>query len=253
MERCTRGKTIIVSAQLSPSSAGTIAETLSVGVFRPCENCPHWTELDAGRWPTWRRAVAYVRSGGQAVAPDCRRPAVMPGKNSRNSPNSQNPITFENAIGYAAINAHHNRFDITGSEKNGLDMVEDPARGPSWSVNFRASQNDCRMRRSSSAIRSPDAIRKRRRKHSYQTPSRSLSRRRQSRNGSIAPLLDLSKNAFVVIVGPSAPLSTKLFDFNVNAVSGYIAMNTDALIHTAMEGGAVSAMRPHGRFLTLMR
>ena len=72
-------------------------------------------------------------------------------------------------------------------------------------------------------------------------------------NGSIAPLLDLSKNAFVVIVGPSAPLSTKLFDFNVNAVSGYIAMNTDALIHTVMEGGAVSAMRPHGRFLTLMR
>ena len=72
-------------------------------------------------------------------------------------------------------------------------------------------------------------------------------------NGSIAPLLDLSKNAFVVIVGPSAPLSTKLFDFNVNAVSGYVAMNTDALIHTAMEGGAVSAMRLHGRFLTLMR
>ena len=65
--------------------------------------------------------------------------------------------------------------------------------------------------------------------------------------------LDLSKNAFVIIVGPSAPLSAKLFDFNVNAVSGYIAMNTDALIHTVMEGGAVSAMRPHGRFLTLMR
>ena len=63
----------------------------------------------------------------------------------------------------------------------------------------------------------------------------------------------LAKNAFVVIVGPSAPLSTNLFDFNVNAFSGYVAMNTDALIHTAMEGGAVSAIRPHGRFLTLMR
>jgi len=160
---------------------------------------------------------------------------------------------FENAIGYAAINAHHNRFNVTGSEKNGLDMVEDfgektvvigqfpglAKRLPGAAVIERNPRPGCYPEEAAETLL-PKA------EHVIITAS-AIS------NGSIAPLLDLAANAFVVIVGPSAPLSTKLFDFGVDAISGFVAMNTDALIHTAMEGGAVAAMRPHGRFLTLTR
>ena len=159
----------------------------------------------------------------------------MQGKNLRNSPNSQNHITFLKTQSDTRLSTHTQSIRYNGIGKRSR-YVEDQARGPSWSVNFRASQNDCRMRRSSNAIRAPDAIRKRRRKHSYQTPSRSLSRRRQSRTArspsSRSSKTHLSSSSVQV------RLSAKLFDFNVNAVSGYIAMNTDALIHTVMEGGA---------------
>ncbi len=253
MERCTRGKTIIVSAQLSPSSAGTIAETLSDGVSGRAETVLiglNWT-LVVGPLGV---GLSHSPVRGTSGCSGLPAPGSYAGqKLAELAKLTKSDNVFENAIGYAAINAHHNRFDITGSEKNGLDMVEDHGertvvvgqfpglakRLPNAAIIERDPRPGCYPEEAAETLL-PNA------KQVIITAS-AIS------NGSIAPLLNLSKNAFVIIVGPSAPLSTKLFDFNVNAVSGYIAINTDALIHTAMEGGAVSAMRPHGRFLTLMR
>jgi uncharacterized protein (DUF4213/DUF364 family) len=72
-------------------------------------------------------------------------------------------------------------------------------------------------------------------------------------NGSLAGLLPIARHAFVALVGPSCPLNPLLFEFGIDAISGFVVCNTTALLNAAMEGGAVAAMRPHGRFLTLTR
>ena len=252
MERCTRGKTIIVSAQLFPSSAGTIAETLSDGVSGRAEIVLiglNWT-LVVGPLGL---GLSHSPVRGTSGCSGLPAPGSYAGqKLAELAKLTKSYNVFENAIGYAAINAHHNRSDITGSKKRsryGRRPRREDRRGRSIS-GPRKTIAECGDHRTRSAPRmlsgrgGGNTLTKRQAGH-YHASAIS--------NGSIAPLLDLSKNAFVIIVGPSAPLSAKLFDFNVNAVSGYIAMNTDALIHTVMEGGAVSAMRPHGRFLTLMR
>ena len=160
---------------------------------------------------------------------------------------------FETAIGYAALNAHYNRFDLKGQEINGLDMVEDHGektvvigkfpglsrRLPNAAIIERNPGPGCYPEEAAELLL-PNA------KQVIITAS-TIS------NGSIELLLKFAKNAFVVIVGPSAPLSTKLFDFGVDIISGFVTINTKAIIHTVMEGGTVAAMRPYGRFLTLKR
>ncbi len=160
---------------------------------------------------------------------------------------------FEQSIGYAAINAFHNRFDLEGSDINGLDLIEDfgkrtvvigqfpglTTRVPNAAVIERDPRPGC-YPESAAADLLPNA------KHVLITASALT-------NGSFSDLLPFAKDAHIVLVGPSAPLSPTLFDWGINAICGFVARNTEALLRTIMEGGAVAAMRPHGRFLTLER
>ena len=166
---------------------------------------------------------------------------------------TQSQNVFETAIGHAALNAHHNRFDMEGLETNGLDMVEDHGektvvigrfpnlskRLPNAAIIERNPSQGC-YPEEAAEILLPNA-------EQVIITASAIS------NGSIEPLLKLAKNAFVAIVGPSAPLSTKLLDFGVDIISGFVPTDTQAIIQAIMEGGAVAAMRPHGRFLTLTR
>ena len=168
-----------------------------------------------------------------------------------NLTNSEN--VFEKSIGYAAINAFHNRFDLEGNDTNGLDLIQDfgkqtvvvgqfpglATRVPNAAVIERDSRMGC-YPESAAADLLPNA------KHVLITASALT-------NGSLSDLLSFTKDAHIVLVGPSAPLSPTLFDWGVNAICGFVAKNTEALLRTVMEGGAVAAMRPHGRFLTLER
>ncbi|PPR60805.1 MAG: hypothetical protein CFH10_01376 [Alphaproteobacteria bacterium MarineAlpha4_Bin2] len=160
---------------------------------------------------------------------------------------------FEQAIGFAAINAHHNRFDLEGNDKNGLDLIEDHGertvvigqfpglshRMPNAAVIERDPRPGC-YPESAAADLLPNAT-------NVLITASSLT------NGSLANLLALATNAYVVLVGPSAPLSPILFHHGIDAISGFIARDCDMLMRTVMEGGAVRAMKPHGRFLTLER
>lgn len=160
---------------------------------------------------------------------------------------------FEQAIGHAAINAHHNRFDLTGVEQNGLDLIEDRGektvivgqfpglakRVPNAAVIERRPRPGCYPEEAAETLL-PAA-------EQVLITASALS------NGSLGHLLSLARNSFVVIVGPSAPLTPILFEFGIDAVCGFSANNTEALLRMVMEGGAVAAMRPHGRFLTLLR
>ena len=160
---------------------------------------------------------------------------------------------FEQSIGYAAINAFYNRFDLEGNCTNGLDLIQDfgkqtvvvgkfpglATRVPNAAVIERDPRPGC-YPESAAADLLPNA------KHVLITASALT-------NGSLSDLLPFATDAHIVLVGPSAPLSPTLFDWGVNAICGFVAKNTEALLRTVMEGGAVAAMRPHGRFLTLER
>jgi uncharacterized protein len=160
---------------------------------------------------------------------------------------------FEQAIGYAAINAHHNRFDLQGSEVNGLDLIQDHGeqtvvigqfpglkkRVPNAAVIDREPRPGCYPEEAAADL--------------LPVAKQVLITGSALTNGSLVGLLPLARQAFVALVGPSCPLSPLLFEFGIDAISGFVVRNTEALLHAAMEGGAVAAMRPHGRFLTLVR
>lgn len=160
---------------------------------------------------------------------------------------------FEQAIGYAAINAHHNRFDLEGSNKNGLDLIDDHGertvvigqfpglikRVPNAAVIEREPRPGCYPEEAASELL-PKA-------------EQVLITASALTNGSLENLLALCQHAFVALVGPSCPMSPILFSFGVDAISGFVVRNSEALLHGIMEGGSVTSMRPHGRFLTLIR
>jgi uncharacterized protein (DUF4213/DUF364 family) len=160
---------------------------------------------------------------------------------------------FEQAIGYAAINAHHNRFDLQGSEVNGLDLIEDYGeqtvvigqfpglmkRVPNAAIIEREPGPGCYPEEAAADL--------------LPAAKQVLITGSALTNGSLAGLLPIARQAFVALVGPSCPLNPLLFEFGIDAISGFVVRNTEALLHVAMEGGAVAAMRPHGRFLTLAR
>lgn len=160
---------------------------------------------------------------------------------------------FERAIAFAAINAHHNRFDMEGSEINGLDLIED--RGERTVVVGQFPGLDKRVPGAAVIERDP-------RPGCYpETAAGELLPKAEQvlitasalSNGTLESLLRLARNAFVVLVGPSAPLAPVLFESGIDAISGFVVRHAAALTQAVMEGGAVSAMRPHGRFVTLLR
>lgn len=161
---------------------------------------------------------------------------------------------FERAIAFAAVNAHHNRFDLEGDDGNGLDLIEDHGertvvigqfpglekRVPGAAVIERNPRPGCYPAEAAATLL-PKAV------HVLITAS-ALS------NGTLEPMLPLlPSGAFVALVGPSAPLTPALHDFGIDATSGFVARDVEPLMQVVMEGGAVSAMRQYGRFVTLSR
>lgn len=57
-------------------------------------------------------------------------------------------------------------------------------------------------------------------------------------NQTIDHLLGLcNSDAFVMVLGPSAPLSPIMFDYGVDVISGAVVNNIDAVLRTIMQGG----------------
>jgi len=55
-------------------------------------------------------------------------------------------------------------------------------------------------------------------------------------NHTIEKLLDLSKNSFIVLVGPTSPLSPVLFDYGVDVISGTRVVDAERAIRCISEG-----------------
>jgi uncharacterized protein (DUF4213/DUF364 family) len=59
-------------------------------------------------------------------------------------------------------------------------------------------------------------------------------------NHTVDRLLDLSKNSFVVIVGPTTPLSPVLFDYGADILAGVQVVEPDKTIHSISQGAIFS-------------
>jgi uncharacterized protein (DUF4213/DUF364 family) len=51
-------------------------------------------------------------------------------------------------------------------------------------------------------------------------------------------LLELSKNAFKVMVGPSTPMTPLSFELGIDALAGTVVLNADSVWQAAQEGAA---------------
>lgn len=160
---------------------------------------------------------------------------------------------FEQAIALAAINAHHNRLDCPGEAINGLDLIED--RGARTAIIGRFPSLESKLPGALVIEREPGP-------NDYPEDAAAdiLPNCEQVAitastllNGTLAGLLALAPNAYVVLVGPSAPLAPCLFARGVNAISGFIATDIPRLERVVAQGGAVRAMKQCGRNATIQK
>jgi hypothetical protein len=160
---------------------------------------------------------------------------------------------FEQAIAVASVNAHWNRFDIDAGAANGLDLIEN-----------RGKQTVVIGRFPGLADRLPGVAVVEREPRAGEYPEAALpSLLDRARfvavtasaivNGSMPDILALCRNAFVLVLGPTTPLSPALFDHGVDALCGFVARDVDKLARALSEGAAVAALRPHGRYATIHR
>ncbi len=165
----------------------------------------------------------------------------------------QSDNVFEHAIAVAAVNAHWNRYDIVADAANGLDRIEN--RGERTVVIGRFPGLAARYPGIAVVEREP-----RPGEHPESALPKLLPRAEFVAitastivNGSLAGILPLCQNAFVLIIGPSTPLAPVLFDLGVDALSGFVARDLDNLAGAVTEGAAVSALKPYGRYATIGR
>jgi uncharacterized protein (DUF4213/DUF364 family) len=59
-------------------------------------------------------------------------------------------------------------------------------------------------------------------------------------NHTVDRLLDLSKNSFVVIIGPTTPLFSVLFDYGVDVLAGVMVVEPDKTIRSISQGAIFS-------------
>jgi uncharacterized protein len=57
-------------------------------------------------------------------------------------------------------------------------------------------------------------------------------------NKTLPRLLQLSENAYTIMVGPSTPMTPLLFNFGIDALAGTVVLDTDSVWRAAQEGAA---------------
>lgn len=164
---------------------------------------------------------------------------------------SDNP--FEIAVAIAAANAHHNRPDLAGESGNAIESAgREPGRivvvgrfpGLERSLPHAAvierspGPGDHPESEAPELIGAADLV---------------LVTASTLGNGSLAGILHLARGKRVILVGPGTPLAPALFACGVERLAGMVVDDPDAAARVVMEGGAVRALRPAGRNLTIAR
>jgi uncharacterized protein (DUF4213/DUF364 family) len=157
---------------------------------------------------------------------------------------------FERTIALAAINAYHNSREVTGNAENGLELIE--GDGSDTVIVGRFPDLDRRLPGAAIIERNPGPG-----DHPPAAAAQLLPACKNLivtasalQDGALPGLLALAPQAFSVLLGPGTPFAPCLFGHGVDALSGFIADDIDALSRVVAQGGSVRAMKRHGRILT---
>ena len=73
-------------------------------------------------------------------------------------------------------------------------------------------------------------------------------------NHTFESLLKLCRDSFVMLIGPTTPLSPLLFDYGVDAISGSKVVDEDEVLRYVSQGATFRQLHRHGvRLLTMMK
>jgi hypothetical protein len=162
---------------------------------------------------------------------------------------SDNPM--EAAIGMAGINAFYNTYNLVGSNSNGLDTFEKVV-GPVTVVG-RFPGLEKRIQNLHIIERAPREGEFGEEEADQLLPESAAVILTASTlvNGSAGRLLKLARGIPVALVGPSTPLAPPLYDLGVNILAGMVVDDVEGAAIATAQGGAVRALKQHGRFVTL--
>lgn len=157
----------------------------------------------------------------------------------------------ERALGFAAINAHHNRRDLKGDAANGLDLLDRDA--PAVVVGrFPGLAHRLPHARVIEREPGPGDYPESAARALLPAAAQIAVTGAAVANGSLDGLLALARrDAFRVLVGPGTPLCPALFALGLDALSGLVVTDRVGARRAIMEGGAVRALRPFARPVTL--
>jgi len=164
---------------------------------------------------------------------------------------SNNP--FEVALGIAAANAAHNRFDLKVPDGNGLDAFT-TTRGPTAVVGHfpgirRHLTNAQVIEREPNSDELPEEAAE----NVLPQAAQVLITASTLTNGSLTRLLSLCHQARIVLVGPSVPMCPSMFQLGIDVLSGFLVTNPEGALTVVAEGGSVSALKRYGRLVMLQR
>ncbi len=162
---------------------------------------------------------------------------------------SRNPL--ERALGFAAVNAHHNAAELAGEGSNGLDLLDRDTPSvvvgrfpgiarhlPRARVIEREPEPGDYPEEAAETLL-PDACQ-------IAITSATLA------NGSLPRLLALARaDALRILLGPGTPLCPALFPSGIDVLSGLVVTDRSGARRAIAEGGAVHALRPFTRMATL--
>ena len=72
-------------------------------------------------------------------------------------------------------------------------------------------------------------------------------------NKSIKRILELSKGKYVIVFGPTTPLSTILFDYGVDMIGGVISKDDLKVFNIISQGGSIKNFKSYVDFVTIKR
>lgn len=162
---------------------------------------------------------------------------------------------FEVAIGWAAINAHFNRTDLTGPSTNGLDLLAQSGKSGRTVVVGRFPDLERSL---------PGALVIEREPRAGEYPESAAAELLAGAarvgitasalfDGSAERLIGLARGARIALIGPSTPLAPGLHDLGVAILAGLVIDNADEAARVVAEAGAVKALKRCGRFVALVR
>ena len=174
---------------------------------------------------------------------------------------------FEASIGLSAINSVFNHRDHIGKMvENGFqqlpigsafDLIAENAKGKKVAVighfrNMGELADQCELtilERNPSAGDLPDPAAE------YILPEQDVVLLTSSTliNKTAPRLLELSKNAVTIMIGPSTPISPALFDMGVDIISGLIVDEENTVLRCVREGGGVRTFRNAINYINMTR